>query len=155
MYYRNSRIASWRANEQSIVPPLPKTLSMVEKFRAAKQGQPEGVGGAVARKHRYRKTKKHIGKERESAFHFSLPSKFHVSVRAEAFNQLGGAKWNLVVAFKRALEGLKRRREGGDGSFANVRWREVVPQVHGWRRALAARIFDGLPLAGFVEFHAI
>lgn len=47
VYYRNSRIASWRANEQSIVPPFPDENSRWSK-NFAKQGQPEG--GDVARK---------------------------------------------------------------------------------------------------------
>lgn len=47
VYYRNSRIASWRANEQSIVPPFPDQNSRWSK-NFAKQGQPEG--GDVARK---------------------------------------------------------------------------------------------------------
>lgn len=161
VYYRNSRIASWRANEQSIVPPFPDENSRWSK-NFAKQGQPEG--GDVARKHRYR-TKKQVfdsgqeGKNKgkrddgEWTFHFSLPSdpKFHISVEQKRLIRWEGRN-GIWWCFKRgSLEGLKRWREGG-GSFANVRWREVV-QVHGWRRALAARIFDGLPaLLNFTPF---
>lgn len=135
VYYRNSRIASWRANEQSIVPPFPDENSRWSK-NFAKQGQPEG--GDVARKHRYR-TKKQVfdsgqeGKNKgkrddgEWTFHFSLPSdpKFHISVEQKRLIRWEGRN-GIWWCFKRgSLEGSwndEEREEGLSRMSGGAKW---------------------------------
>lgn len=150
VYYRNSRITSWRANEQSIVPPTPETRCP-KNFAST---------GSAARKQVLRiGTVKRCSIRERFIFPPLARTRNFTSPEAEAFNQLGrGGETEFSGALKGRSRGWTRVfRECPNGA----KWcRSMDGGGHHRCAALAARIFDGLAVASathgsFVEFHAI
>lgn len=96
VYYRNSRITSWRANEQSIVPPTPETRCP-KNFAST---------GSAARKQVLRiGTVKRCSIRERFIFPPLARTRNFTSPEAEAFNQLGRGG---ETEFSGALKGRSR-----------------------------------------------